>query len=160
MTARIKTGTAAWADRRLVESGWYPEHVRSPEAKLRYYASRFPVVENDSTYWAFPDPDRVAGWAERSPDGFTMRKDPYDASEPCFACIEQRRRTDATRAIDQHGVSRERMRGQCLDEGSASDDPHNNFATSPSRLLSPTRPGSAAPRAPARTPRPREPSSR
>lgn len=72
MTARIKTGTAAWADRRLVESGWYPEHVRSPEAKLRYYASQFPVVENDSTYWAFPDADRVATWARRSPDGFTM----------------------------------------------------------------------------------------
>jgi uncharacterized protein YecE (DUF72 family) len=72
MTARIKTGTAAWADRRLVESGWYPAHVRSPEAKLRYYASRFPVVENDSTYWAFPDAERVATWAERSPDGFTM----------------------------------------------------------------------------------------
>ena len=72
MTARIKTGTAAWADRSLVESGWYPEHVRSPEAKLRYYASQFPVVENDSTYWAFPDVERVATWAERSPDDFTM----------------------------------------------------------------------------------------
>lgn len=72
MTARIKIGTAAWADRALVVSGWYPEHVRSPEAKLRYYASQFPVVENDSTYWAFPDPDRVRTWAERSPDGFTM----------------------------------------------------------------------------------------
>ncbi len=72
MTARIKIGTAAWADRRLVESGWYPEHVRSPEAKLRYYASQFPVVENDSTYWAFPDSDRMATWAARSPDGFTM----------------------------------------------------------------------------------------
>ncbi len=72
MTARIKTGTAAWADHRLVESGFYPEHVRSPEAKLRYYASQFPVVENDSTYWAFPDADRVRSWAERAPDGFTM----------------------------------------------------------------------------------------
>jgi len=65
--ARIKTGTAAWADPAL-----YPEHVRSPEAKLRFYASQFPVVENDSTYWAFPDADRVRGWAERAPEGFTM----------------------------------------------------------------------------------------
>lgn len=72
MTARVKTGTAAWADKRLVETGWYPEDVRSPEAKLRYYASQFPLVENDSTYWAFPDAERVATWAERTPDGFTM----------------------------------------------------------------------------------------
>jgi uncharacterized protein YecE (DUF72 family) len=72
VTARIKIGTAAWADRRLVETGWYPDHVRSPEAKLRYYASQFSVVENDSTYWAFPDADRVRTWADRSPDGFTM----------------------------------------------------------------------------------------
>jgi uncharacterized protein YecE (DUF72 family) len=70
--ARIKTGTAAWADHSLVDSGFYPEHVRSPEAKLRYYASKFPVVENDSTYWAFPDADRIRGWAERAPAGFTM----------------------------------------------------------------------------------------
>lgn len=66
------TGTAAWADRALVDSGWYPAHVRSPEAKLRYYASQFPLVENDSTYWAFPDADRVRTWAERAPAGFTM----------------------------------------------------------------------------------------
>jgi|SRR5690606_37049945 len=72
MTARIKTGTAAWADRVLVETGWYPEDVRSPEDKLRYYASQFPLVENDSTYYAIPDRARVATWAERTPDGFTM----------------------------------------------------------------------------------------
>ena len=47
-------------------------HVRSAEAKLRYYASQFPVVENDSTYWAFPEAARVATWAARTPEGFTM----------------------------------------------------------------------------------------
>lgn len=72
VTARIKTGTAAWADRSLVESGFYPDDVRSPEAKLRHYASQFPLVENDSTYWAFPDSERIATWATRAPEGFTM----------------------------------------------------------------------------------------
>lgn len=72
MAAEIKTGTAAWADRVLVETGWYPPHVRSPEDKLRYYASQFRLVENDSTYWAFPDRARIATWAERTPEGFTM----------------------------------------------------------------------------------------
>lgn len=72
MTARIKTGTAAWADKALVESGWYPPDAHDPEAKLRYYASRFPLVENDSTYWAFPDAERVQTWTDRTPAGFTM----------------------------------------------------------------------------------------
>ncbi len=72
MHARIKIGTAAWADHTLVESGFYPPHVRSAEAKLRYYASQFPIVENDSTYWAFPETSRTATWAERAPAGFTM----------------------------------------------------------------------------------------
>ncbi|HSN28170.1 MAG TPA: DUF72 domain-containing protein [Kofleriaceae bacterium] len=72
MTARIRTGTAAWADKALVDSGWYPADAHDPEAKLRYYASRFSVVENDSTYWAFPDEERVRTWAERAPAGFVM----------------------------------------------------------------------------------------
>lgn len=72
MTARIKTGTTAWAERSLVASGWYPPHVRSAEAKLRYYASRFSLVENDAGYWAIPDRARVQTWVERTPPDFTM----------------------------------------------------------------------------------------
>jgi uncharacterized protein YecE (DUF72 family) len=72
MIAAVKIGTCAWADRVLVETGWYPRDVRSPEAKLRYYASQFPIVENDATYWAFPDRARVATWVDRTPPGFTM----------------------------------------------------------------------------------------
>ncbi len=72
MSARIRTGTAAWADKALVDSGWYPADAHDPEAKLRYYASRFSVVENDSTYWAFPDEARVRTWSERAPAGFVM----------------------------------------------------------------------------------------
>lgn len=45
-----------------------------------------------------------------------------DGSEPCFAGVEQRRCTDATRTVDQHGVTGERVRGQCLYEGSTSND--------------------------------------
>jgi uncharacterized protein YecE (DUF72 family) len=72
MKAEIKVGTAAWADRALIESGWYPRGVRSADAKLRYYATQFSLVENDSTYWAFPERARVKTWAERTPSGFTM----------------------------------------------------------------------------------------
>ncbi|HEY8207109.1 MAG TPA: DUF72 domain-containing protein [Myxococcaceae bacterium] len=72
MAARIKTGATAWADRSLVASGWYPPHVRSAEERLRSYASRFPLVENDSGYWALLGPEQVEVWARRAPPGFTM----------------------------------------------------------------------------------------
>ncbi|MBK9259562.1 MAG: DUF72 domain-containing protein [Polyangiaceae bacterium] len=72
MTALIKTGTAAWADRLLVTSGWYPPNVRSAEAKLKYYASQFPIVENDAGYWAVFTPQQVQLWAQRTPESFTM----------------------------------------------------------------------------------------
>jgi len=72
MTALIKTGTCAWADRLLVASGWYPPHVRSAKDKLSYYASQFPIVENDAGYWALLSRPQVTLWARRTPADFTM----------------------------------------------------------------------------------------
>jgi uncharacterized protein YecE (DUF72 family) len=72
MIARIKTGTAAWADRLLVASGWYPPNVRTAKDKLAYYASQFPIVENDAGYWALLSRSQVALWAQRTPPDFTM----------------------------------------------------------------------------------------
>jgi uncharacterized protein YecE (DUF72 family) len=46
--------------------------VRSAEERLRYYAEHFSTVEADSTYYRLPDPEMVARWAERTPDGFVM----------------------------------------------------------------------------------------
>ncbi len=69
----IKTGTCSWTDPTLVGSGWYPEAVaRKPEERLRFYAERFPLVENDAAYYAIPDPKQAKLWAERTPRGFTM----------------------------------------------------------------------------------------
>jgi uncharacterized protein YecE (DUF72 family) len=68
----IKTGVTSWAERSLLNSGWYPPTARSPEARLRYYASQFPLVENDSSYYAIPDPEVTTRWSERTPPGFTM----------------------------------------------------------------------------------------
>lgn len=69
---RIKVGATAWAEKTLLSSGWYPKGVRTPEARLRYYASRFPLVENDMAYYAIPEPALTARWAAWTPPGFTM----------------------------------------------------------------------------------------
>jgi uncharacterized protein YecE (DUF72 family) len=44
----------------------------SAEDRLRYYASQFPVVEVDSTYYRPPSPAQARTWSERVPDGFTF----------------------------------------------------------------------------------------
>ncbi len=68
----IKVGVSTWADRSLLDSGFYPKGARSPEARLRYYATRFPLVENDAPYYALPPRHHAELWAERTPPGFTM----------------------------------------------------------------------------------------
>ena len=68
----IRVGTSSWTDRALIESGWYPKDATTPEKRLRYYASQFPLVEVDATYYALPAEKTAAAWAERVPDGFTF----------------------------------------------------------------------------------------
>jgi uncharacterized protein YecE (DUF72 family) len=49
----------------------------SAAERLRFYASRFPIAEADSTYYFPPTPELSAGWAERTPDGFVMNVKAY-----------------------------------------------------------------------------------
>lgn len=69
----ILVGTASWTDRTLIESGrFYPPEARSAEARLRYYAAQFPLVEIDSTYYALPAEQTAQLWADRTPQGFVF----------------------------------------------------------------------------------------
>ena len=70
MTIRI--GTASWTDKSLIKSGWYPSDATSAEARLKYYASQFPLVEVDSTYYYPPRRPVVQQWEQRTPPGFTF----------------------------------------------------------------------------------------
>jgi len=69
----VLVGTASWSSKTLVDSGrFYPPGVSSAEARLRYYASRFPLVEVDSSYYAVPSVATTQLWAERTPNDFVM----------------------------------------------------------------------------------------
>jgi uncharacterized protein YecE (DUF72 family) len=69
----IRIGTASWTDKSLIDCGrFYPKEATSAEARLRYYASCFPLVEVDSSYYAMPSPATAQLWAERTPQDFTM----------------------------------------------------------------------------------------
>jgi uncharacterized protein YecE (DUF72 family) len=67
----ILVGTASWTDKTLIESGrFYPPEAKDAETRLRYYASQFPLVEIDSTYYALPAERSSQAWAERTPAHF------------------------------------------------------------------------------------------
>ena len=69
----ILVGTASWTDKTLIDSGkFYPADCKSPEARLRYYATQFPMVEVDASYYAIPAPATAQLWAERTPRDFSF----------------------------------------------------------------------------------------
>jgi len=71
--ARLLIGVASWTDPSMTAPGvFYPDGVTKPEARLRYYASRFPIVEVDSTYYAIPARKMAELWNERTPEGFVF----------------------------------------------------------------------------------------
>jgi uncharacterized protein YecE (DUF72 family) len=66
-------GISSWTDPALIEEGsFYPRRSMSAEARLRFYASVFDVVEVNSSYYAIPDVLSVRRWAERTPPGFVF----------------------------------------------------------------------------------------
>lgn len=67
----IRVGTASWTDPTLINSKrFYPPGYTSAEARLRFYASQFSIVEVDSSYYAMPSGSNSALWADRTPDDF------------------------------------------------------------------------------------------
>jgi len=71
--AEILIGTCSWTDPTLIESGrFYPEWAKSAESRLKFYASQFPLVEVDSSYYALPGEKTSRLWVERTSDRFTF----------------------------------------------------------------------------------------
>jgi uncharacterized protein YecE (DUF72 family) len=78
VSANILVGSCSWTDPTLIASGrFYPRGVTSAEARLRYYAERFPIVEVDSTYYAPPSERNSELWAARTPEGFVFNVKAY-----------------------------------------------------------------------------------
>ncbi len=68
--ASITIGTSSW-----LFDGWrgvfYPE--RLPKADyLAFYASQFPTVEVNTSFYAIPAPGTLINWVETAPPGFTF----------------------------------------------------------------------------------------
>jgi uncharacterized protein YecE (DUF72 family) len=69
----VRVGTASWTDPTLIKSGWYPKGVASSaEARLRFYATQFPIVEVDASYYYLPREDQAGLWVDRTPPDFVF----------------------------------------------------------------------------------------
>jgi uncharacterized protein YecE (DUF72 family) len=70
---RVLLGACSWAESTLVkDTTWYPRRGMKAAERIAYYATRFPLVEIDSTYRFPPTPDVARQWVERTPPGFTI----------------------------------------------------------------------------------------
>jgi uncharacterized protein YecE (DUF72 family) len=69
----VHCGTASWTDPTMTVPGvFYPKGISTAEERLRYYASQFPMVEVDATYYALPNKRTSETWAERTPKDFVF----------------------------------------------------------------------------------------
>ncbi len=76
----IHVGTCSWTEKTLVQSKeFYPKGISTAEARLRFYAENFDVVEADAPYYAIPDISTAERWAERTPEKFIINVKAYGA---------------------------------------------------------------------------------
>jgi uncharacterized protein YecE (DUF72 family) len=74
----ILVGTSSWTDKTLIECGrFYPPTATTPEERLRFYASQFPIVEIDSSYYGIPSIENAQRWVERTPPRFVFNIKAY-----------------------------------------------------------------------------------
>ena len=118
---RILLGTSSWTDPTLVkDGGFYPATAKSAESRLKFYASRFPLVEVDSTYYYPPSERNAVLWIERTPPEFTFNIKAYSLltnhptrPDSLYADI---RETLAPEALAKRFVYRESLPDPAVDE--------------------------------------------
>jgi uncharacterized protein YecE (DUF72 family) len=75
---KVLIGISSWTEPTLIKEGnFYPKGVSSAEDRLKFYASQFPIVEVDSTYYFPPSERNSVLWIERTPKDFTFNIKAY-----------------------------------------------------------------------------------
>ncbi|MEM7516818.1 MAG: DUF72 domain-containing protein, partial [Planctomycetota bacterium] len=63
-------GSSSWSEKSW--SGVFYPQALTPREWLGFYATRFPAVEADVTYYRVPDRTLVNGWKRKTPEGFRI----------------------------------------------------------------------------------------
>jgi uncharacterized protein YecE (DUF72 family) len=118
---QILIGTSSWTDPTLVKQGnFYPAGAKSAEARLKFYASQFPLVEVDSTYYFPPSEQNAVLWIERTPSDFTFNIKAYSLltnhptkSNSLYADVRDSLPEDLT---EKRNVYRENLPDEAVEE--------------------------------------------
>jgi len=74
----VLIGISSWTEPTLIKRGhFYPKGVTTAEERLKFYATQFPIVEVDSTYYFPPSERNAALWLERTPKDFVFNIKAY-----------------------------------------------------------------------------------
>src|SRR5262249_34129636 len=69
----VLIGISSWTEPTLIKRGhFYPKGVTTAEERLKFYATQFPIVEVDSTYYFPPSERNAVLWLERTPKDFVF----------------------------------------------------------------------------------------
>ena len=68
--AGVRVGTSGWSYDHW-DGPFYPDTVKAAD-RLRFYATRFPTVEIDATFYRLPTENAVRGWRDAVPKGFAF----------------------------------------------------------------------------------------
>ncbi len=78
MPGRILVGISSWTEPTLIKAGtFYPADATTAEDRLRFYATKFPIVEVDSTFYAILNEKTAQLWVERTPKDFVFDAKAY-----------------------------------------------------------------------------------
>jgi uncharacterized protein YecE (DUF72 family) len=64
----VYIGTSGWSYKGW-QKAFYPEEVRVKD-HFQFYATQFPTVEINLTFYRLPTPGMVKGWRDKAPEGF------------------------------------------------------------------------------------------
>jgi uncharacterized protein YecE (DUF72 family) len=118
--ANVRTGTAGWTDKTLLQSGrFYPPKTSTPKARLEHYGRHFSLVEVDATYYTLLPPEVAENWLAWAPPElvFDVKAHPVVTGHPIDVT---RLPADLKRELQQAGhdqrVYRERIAPEVGDE--------------------------------------------
>ena len=70
VSVRVSTGTSGYSYAEW-KGNFYPEKMAAKDM-LQFYATRFPTVEINNTFYRMPKEDVLHGWADQVPEHFTF----------------------------------------------------------------------------------------